>query len=224
MKYQPTVIIDDFFENPYAIRKYAESLEYEKDSRGLWPGKRSKNLLEINHRLSNHILQKALNSYYEGRHIRDVHYSMHFQRVENNSNTGWIHRDENVFTFMVYLSKEDNIDCGTSFYELKEDIILPWYNDEANKYESDLRKKTVEGGVYTSEELNFKEEYENNFFNKTLSIKDKFNRFICFDANTYHSANNFSNKTDRERIFLICFVYGLETAIRNPKERILAVT
>ena len=33
----PTVVIDDFFQNPDIIRKYALSLTYEKAVDGRWP-------------------------------------------------------------------------------------------------------------------------------------------------------------------------------------------
>lgn len=223
MKYQPTVIIDDFFEKPDEIRKYAESLEYHTDPKKLWPGSRSNKLHEVDIRLYDHICRKALNAYYDFRHIENSEIILEFQRISDNYNTGWIHRDNCIFTFMVYLSKDDHINSGTSFYNLKKDKLLPWTTLEQYKYEETLRAKTVIGETLTEQEKKYKREYEDYFFEKSLDIKDRFNRFICFDANKYHAANNYSNSTDKERFFLIGFVYGVKTFMQSPKERILSV-
>jgi hypothetical protein len=40
----PITIIDDFLENPDLVVDFANSLEYQKDEQGRWPGKRSNHL------------------------------------------------------------------------------------------------------------------------------------------------------------------------------------
>ena len=36
----PTLVFDDFFKNPYAVKKYASSLKYTPSTTGRWPGEK----------------------------------------------------------------------------------------------------------------------------------------------------------------------------------------
>ena len=42
------VLVDDFFKNPQALVDYGKSLPKSPDPGGSWPGKRSKNIWELN--------------------------------------------------------------------------------------------------------------------------------------------------------------------------------
>jgi hypothetical protein len=223
MNYQPTFIVDDFLDNPHAILEFSKSLEYKPADNFTYPGKRSRNLFEIDLRISRYITERAISPFYDYRTILNINCTLYFQKITNNKNTGWIHRDDNLFTFILYLFEDDDIDCGTSFYDLKKDKILPWSNEAADNYKNELRIKNVRGEEYTEEEIQYKIDYENHYFNKSLNVKDKFNRLICFDSNRYHAANNFSNDATDERLFLIGFIHNINTNSLDPRERILSV-
>ena len=60
----PTIVVDNFFENPDFIRKFALSLSYEKDPEGKWPGERSKKLYSIDQSLQDFMANKLFSIYF----------------------------------------------------------------------------------------------------------------------------------------------------------------
>ena len=54
------VSVDDFFDNPDIIVRYAKSLPKKSDPEGRWPGKRTELLWKINKQLNDLILLKIL--------------------------------------------------------------------------------------------------------------------------------------------------------------------
>ena len=59
------VSVDDFFDNPNSIVKFAKSLPKEPDPDGRWPGKRTEPLWKIDKELNDAIMFKLLSCYYD---------------------------------------------------------------------------------------------------------------------------------------------------------------
>ena len=206
----PTLVFDDFFKNPDLITKYAHSLEYKKASGGEWPGERTKPLHEINEELfleiGNKILKLLWPSSYE-----NIEYQAkcHFQKITKQYvNKGWIHKDPEILTALVYLSKHEN--CGTSIFEQKT----------VNLFKNVEMKKEL----YINENFNEEEKYleeNNNNFNETISIKSRYNRIIIFDSQQIHAAQKFCEKDiEEDRLTLIMFfskIYGSGLIWHGPE-------
>ena len=128
-KQYPTVVIDDFFDNPSAIRDFALSLSYERDVEGKWPGERTPMLHTIDENLVYALAKKILSIYFDnGTHVYWDDIQMSFHKIKPYStdrhslcNTGWIHTDElRTFAGVVYLTPNAPTFTGTTLFKPKE--------------------------------------------------------------------------------------------------------
>ena len=198
----PVTILDNFLENPNTIRDWGLSLQYHSDPEHNIPGKRTHCLSQLHYPLFNYINKKVLSLFYEN----PVEYecTLNFQLIEEYQGEGWIHQDQNLFTFIIYLSEENEINCGTSLYNLKLNkfhyINSPTDYDNLllRNHHHKIKKPTTE--IESIQNQDLKLNYEKN-----LDIKDKYNRLLCFSSEQLHKANNFSNNTS-PRLTLIGFV------------------
>ena len=198
----PVTILDDFLDNPNTVRDWGLSLPFTSSPEGRWPGKRTECISQIDPYYFEYINQKILSLFFENRH--NFSCSLHFQLIEDYQGTGWIHQDKNLFTFIIYLSQENEINCGTSIYNLNKNTHSP-IDLLNNSQISNLQNLHHLEKNLTPQQQKIKSTYETSSFNKTLDIKDKYNRLLCFSSETFHSANNFSNN-DSPRLTLIGFI------------------
>ena len=113
--------VDNFFDDPEEIVKFANSLEYKIGPYGFWPGKRSDEL-HINHRqFYNSFMIRLLALFFDFENTKlswsDV--GMYFQKTtafdntdkNNILNTGLIHQDGDYpLVGLVYLTKDADPD------------------------------------------------------------------------------------------------------------------
>ena len=211
----PATILDNFLENPNEIRDWALSLDYSKSSsNGRYPGKRTKLLENINPPFHQYVTKKIISIFADPNKVIGES-SSSFQLITNYEGNGWIHQDtDSQITAILYLSKESKINCGTSLYEIKSPNIFN-LTPERKAYIKD-RENHHSTGKIPSNILKQKNEFENNNFNKTLDIKDKFNRIFCFSSNHYHAANFFSPNNGEDRLTYISFIHNLHTLDGSP--------
>jgi hypothetical protein len=192
----PTIILDNFFNDPLKVINFAKSLEYYQDSEGRWPGKRTKELHEVNKYFFENYGSKVLSILYPTIKEKSFCCSLHFQKISKEYiNKGWIHQDSEFdFTTIVYLSQHK--ECGTSLFDSKN-ITCEVINGE-NKKDMYLNKTFKKEIQYLNE--------NNNQFIETIKINSKFNRLIMFDSAQFHSAQKFiENNTEEDRLTLIGF-------------------
>jgi len=205
----PFTIVDNFFDNPKEIRDYALSLKYIPEPDGRWPGKRTALLNHINPSLEDFVLRKIYNLFFEETPIGST-VKMSFQKIEHLEGSGWPHQDKELFTFLIYLhDDEESINCGTSIYSLKKGVYHPFKDlQDQRKMETFMRSKFNQSktGKMTKEQLIIQEKFISENFTKTIDIKDKFNRLVCFPSDCFHSANTYSNLTSDARLTLLGFV------------------
>ena len=192
----PTIILDNFFNDPIKIVQFANSLEYYQDNEGKWPGKRTKELHEINKSFFENYGSKILSILYPTVKEKNFNCSLSFQKISKEYiNKGWIHKDDNYdFTTIVYLSQHK--ECGTSLFDSKNisDEILNYENKKNMYLKKDFEK-----------EMKYLDE-NNSQFIETIKINSKFNRLIMFDGAQYHAAQKFiENNIEEERLTLIGF-------------------
>jgi len=207
----PTLIFDDFLPNPHNIREWALNLEYEAEEESRWPGVRSKDLKDLNKTFYDYVTGKVLSLLYENKpYSWDC--GVEFQLLHQFEGTGWVHQDKNLFTFIIYLSPDDNIDCGTSIYEL--DPTIPFSPETVfvgdNPKLSDIRRRHHSGEKMTEEEENYRYNNYTKNFKQILNIKDKFNRIVIFPAKDFHAANNLKNDICDDRLTLTGFFYDVK--------------
>jgi hypothetical protein len=192
----PTIILDNFFNDPIKIVQFANSLEYYQDNEGKWPGKRTKELHEINKSFFENYGSKILSILYPTVKEKNFNCSLSFQKISKEYiNKGWIHKDDDFdFTTIIYLSQHK--ECGTSLFDSKNisNEILNYKNKKNMHLKKDFK-----------EEMKYLDE-NNSQFIETIKINSKFNRLIMFDGAQYHAAQKFiENNIEEERLTLIGF-------------------
>jgi hypothetical protein len=217
----PITILDNFFDYPDKIRDYALNLKFEKDPDGKWPGLRTKPLHEINHLLFDAICKKVISIYFDleqdSANITWKTY-MSFQKVDKFYDSGWVHIDNPaIFTVIVYLNKNPNINSGTSIYKLKNDIIV------SNMNELNVHKKNAYKGLIDIKDVDIKRKENNDQYVEVVKIHNEYNRIISFDSGLFHAAQDFFGDNDKEdRLTLIMFFNEL-CVNKSPVERMRSI-
>ena len=214
----PVTIVDNFFDNPDKIRDYGLSLDFEKDSDGRWPGVRTKPLHEINNPLFQHICNKILAIYFGPNEASSITWlaSCAFQKVDKSFKSGWIHTDQPaVFTNIIYLNKNPNINSGTSIYKLKNNILVP--NLEPNDHKVKAYK-----GLISIQDAEEKRKENNNEYLEVIKVHNEYNRLISFDAHLPHAAHDFFGDDDEPRFTLNIFFNELNTT-KTPIQRVKTI-
>lgn len=199
----PIVIIDDFFEDPDAIVKLANSFKYYPPDTGNWPGSRTKQLHLIDERLFNYFGERIHLLFHD---TAPDYWNMqvHFQKIMpfsddkwHKTNRGWIHQDiDTFFGGIVYLNKDPEPDTGTSIYKAKRGYSLQT-KEELNMKESLYKGEEVDPAEYEKAWDAAHEQYV-----ETASIANVYNRFVMFNGKTHHGVQTFGTK---ERLTLNFF-------------------
>ena len=199
----PTTIVDGFFNNPDAVREFALEQEFSSDPENKWPGKRSKPLHEVNLELFQDVHNKFFNIFYPKKAYEPHPYSYvarsHFQLIDSNYKTGWVHYDSTLITIIIYLNKNPNKEAGTIVYSQK--------NEWAGAVHGDKKQCLYKGAVDEDEGEKYRLE-NNDRFQEEIVVKNKFNRFVAFDSNLPHGVQDYSN--DEPRLTLVSFVSNLQ--------------
>tara|TARA_R110002012_G_C11449691_1_gene591596 strand:- start:56 stop:670 length:615 start_codon:yes stop_codon:yes gene_type:complete len=194
----PTTVLDDFFKKPENIIDFSKTIKYKIGSESPEINnnqctiKRSDCLSIIHPPLYKHINNKVLSLFFEDNQF-EVESTLRFQIIENDEDTGWIHQDPCLFTYIIYLSPDNEINRGTSLYKLK-----------------DKKSHFINNGKDT----------QNNTFDKILDVKDNFNRIVCFSSEMFHASNKLNNNLS-PRLILIGFVHKVQNKNIFPITRFL---
>ena len=214
----PTLIIDNFFENPDEIRNLGVRLEKAEDSNA-YPGKRTQPLSEMHtdffHWSTNKILAAIYNHQPDDMNITFNAYQT-FQAIKPNpkEGKGWVHGDTDYeFTAIVYMSKHKN--CGTSIYKRK-DGTFP-FSRESHMPNNKIRKEYYGGGKkYDARYFKARDENNENF-EKTIEVESLYNRLLILDSFQYHGVENFYDPAMKEdRLTLITFFSNVQGTKRLP--------
>jgi len=213
----PILQTNNFFDKPFDILEYANTLNFEKDKNGRYPGKRTKSLHILNNSLFNHINSKVIRLLYpEYQVFSNIHWTAntYFQKINysdvtlniknlENKGVGWVHTDrESMITILIYLTPS-NINSGTSIYVKKNDLS---FDDAEMQY-------TVKRDFYLNKNVDEKKYLEvlnKNINNYNLLCKSNsiFNSMFLFDSSHFHSAN-FDLEENEERITLLSFINNI---------------
>ena len=214
----PTLIIDNFFNDPDEVRNIGFSLDKEEINNA-YPGERSKPLHIVNPSFfnwsTNKILSAVFNHQPEDLKLTfDAYQSFQFIKSNPKEGHGWVHNDNDYeFTAMVYLSKHKN--CGTSLYKRKEGSF-PFQRD--SHINNNNIKKIYYGSNKKYDEKYFKaRDEQNEGFERTVKVESLYNRLLIFDSFQYHGVENFYDpKIKEDRMTLITFFNNIHGAKRLP--------
>ena len=199
----PTLVVDDFLEDPDYVLCLATNAEYNDPGHTNYPGVASKKKIhELDQELFDTILQKIFGYYWDLNNPVKYRVDMEFQKIEKNGQ-GIIHLDTTYGALgagVIYLNQEIEKDTGTSFYKLldpdykiKEEFLNPVARSHAGKYVDGLDKICQD---------------HFNKFEETMRVQNQYNRLVTYDSNVWHTATSYGNQT---RYTLRFFINELES-------------
>ena len=129
---------------------------------------------------------------------------------------GDIHTD-NIFggiAAVVYLDPNPSMDSGTSFYRNKK--MSKFYLPTQNHLKA--KKSCYKDGKCED----FSEALRNNNSNyeKTLEVKNLYNRAVAYNPSTPHGQTNFCVDNENFRLTQVFFIWSVTTDLKNPVQRI----
>lgn len=188
-----SVIIDDFYSNPYEVREFA--LQQEFFTQDNFPGFRTVSFL-------NDTIQDAIQAivypfagYITNWHAEENTTSTGAFQYTTAENQSWLHTDGAVqWAGVLYLTPNAPITSGTGFYRHKrtgmEKFVYltekPTEKDLNHPYLTDYRDMTK--------------------WELTDVVGNKFNRLVIYDASLFHrSLDYFGNDKYNGRLFQVFF-------------------
>ena len=191
MNLYPVTVVENFLENPDAIRTFALNQKYQyrhqlKDAKYVFPGSRTKEISLINKPYYESVSKKIISLFHneENDKMRWL-ISTNFQSVSEEYGRGVIHTDSNtVFAAVLYLSPDAPLNAGTSLFR-------PNKSFDEEKYQWFLKendKRFAEGKIVMDTSYH-------NMFDEIVRINNVYNTLILYEGRHYHAANDFFGKT-----------------------------
>jgi glycosyltransferase involved in cell wall biosynthesis len=175
-------IVDDFYADPYAVRKFALEQEFEENL-DYYKGNRSKNqyIVPGTKEAFEKIIGKKITNWTETHGMCG-----RFQYCTAQDDLVY-HCDGQTLAGMVYLTPDAPVSCGTSLFAHKKTGL---------RNENDFGDVNVfEGGFY-----------DKSKFELVDTAGNVFNRLVLFDAKCIHSANDyFGTNITNSRLFHLFF-------------------
>ena len=209
----PVTIIDNFYPDPDVVRNFALEQDYTPSENGGWPGKRTKDISELDEELHDFFMKSIMNIFYPMEYRYEYHLENAFQLIESRNenqysakNKGWIHHDAMIFGGVVYLTKDPEPDTGTSIYRPKKchhQHKQSWIRIKSEDYLGDcgLREEEYEKSQ--------KEQYSN--FDESITIQNVYNRCVLFGGNVLHAQKTFGTRKGNDaRLTQSFFCHSLD--------------
>lgn len=210
----PVILVDNFFDDPDAIRNYALSLEFKK-TEGSYPGLRTNLLDTINPVFFNELSLKIFSLLFDFQTQRvGGHLQACFQIITEDYEEGWVHSDLNDWALagIIYLNPNAPLTGGTSLYKLKDGNEHPKTNDYKDKFYS---KENIDINDYRKHRNE-----HNNHYEKTLEISNVYNRLVMYNTDRLHRGDIFfGNDFQTGRLTLVFFAKIYNDGVLCPIER-----
>lgn len=198
------IVIDDFLQNPDAIRQMALSKKYfdnqEHDS--TFPGKRTEVLAKINPEYNIQIFKKLTTLLFN---LEQSSYSVdiksYFQLINESFIRGWVHADDpnkEDFAGVLYLNPNAPINSGTEFYKIRSGVEVQDY--------AHVKKPFVMGKI-KKEEVEPELIKNNQQYELVDYISNKYNRLVLYPSQWLHCAGKYFGRTDEgSRLTQVFFI------------------
>ena len=191
MKLFPTLVIDDFLDDPDYLSDLARSVEYKDPSYTNHPGVASKNAInEIEPELFGTIHRKLLSVCWDLTKPVSYNTVMDFMKIEYKHdgvlNNGIVHVDSesgSTCAGVIYLNKDLHKDAGTSFYRRLDDTYTLDRHDRKEFLDSVARHhagENVEGIEKIMQDHRDK-------FEETMRVQNQYNRLLTYGSDVYHA-------------------------------------
>ncbi len=216
MKNIPALCIDDFYSNPDRVREFALKQDYYPAQEGNYPGKRTRDLDDIDKEFFEQFCAKLLSLFFD-LNTTHVNYQIttSFQLIpsmdpdpDNPKNLGWVHYDDDViFAGVIFLTPNIDLNCGTSIFKLVDPEKLD---------QTPAKVEFYKNGV----DLNYNQQIvsHRNAYVETIRFNNVYNRLIAFDANCAHGVNSYYSNSE-PRLTQVFFVKKIDSKTPSPVAR-----
>lgn len=222
MNLYPVAVINDFYENPDAIRKFAleQKYKFRHEEEGLnyvYPGCRTQDLHTLDQSLQAMVLKKLVSTFHIPEHdLMRWAISSSFQSVTEIYKEGVIHTDNNtIFAGVLYLTPDAPLNSGTSLYRKNATFNHVHYQKALNQ--NDERFKSGEIVMNTN---------YHSMFDEVVRVNNVYNTLILYEGDIYHAANQFFGRTlEDSRLSQVFFVNKIDANKANsfPLNRTRAI-
>ena len=222
MNLYPVTVINDFYDNPDAIRQFALAQKYKfrHEEEGLdyvYPGCRTQDLLSLDSKLQALVVKKLISIFHIAEHdVMRWSVSSSFQSVSEIYKQGLIHIDNrSIFAGVLYLTPNAPLDAGTSIYRKNATFSQEKYQQACDA--NDARFKN--GDIVM--DTNF-----HRMFDEVIRVNNVYNTLILFEGDDFHAANNFFGSTlEDSRLAQVFFVNRIDANKANsfPLNRTKAI-
>lgn len=223
MKLYPHTIINDFYDDPDAIRKFALSQEYQflrdrPDFPYVYPGSRTQDLVDLDAQLHATICKKLVSVF----HIHEHDFmrwaiSTSFQSVTQEFGRGVIHTDSNtIFAGVLFLTPNAPLNAGTSLFKQNKSFVYKKYLKALR--ENDDRFKAGEIVMNTA---------YHSMFDEVVRVNNVYNSLIIYEGDTLHAANDFFGETLTDsRLTQVFFINKIDANKANsfPLNRLKGIS
>jgi hypothetical protein len=186
----PTTVLDNFFDDPLEVRRFALEQEFLPDINQSYPGKRSRPLHEISTPLFKHTINRFNSIFYVLNDIDGWQATAYFQLIDNTS-APWVHRDLQTISGIIYLNDNSDPATGTTIYKPKTTGLFGLDVTDKQILPEDARLAN------------------NSQFEESVVVKNKFNRLVAFDSKEFHAASSFDEIDEDQRLTLVFFIERL---------------
>jgi Family of unknown function (DUF6445) len=222
MNLYPVTIVENFYENPDAIRKFALAQKYtfchnRLNLEYVYPGSRTKDLFDLDSVLHEKICKKLISVFHNTEHdYMRWALSTSFQSVAEEYNQGVIHTDHNtIFAAVLYLTPNAPLDSGTSLFKKNKTFDEKKYQRALE--ENDERFKAGEIAMDTS---------YHSMFDEIVRVNNVYNTLILYEGRHFHAANQFFGKTLKDsRLAQVFFINKIDAQKQSvfPISRVNAI-
>jgi Family of unknown function (DUF6445) len=207
MNLYPVTIIENFYENPDAIRKFALAQKYTfcheiTNVEYVFPGSRTEDLSNLDKTLYEKVCTKLVSVFHNTEHdYMRWNIITSFQSVAEAYKQGVIHTDHNtIFAGVLYLTPNAPLDAGTSLFKKNKT-----FNDK--KYQLALEENDEK---FKAGKIIMDTSYH-SMFDEIVRVNNIYNTLIIYEGRHFHAANQFFGKTIKDaRLAQVFFVKKID--------------
>jgi hypothetical protein len=207
MNLYPVTIVENFYENPDAVRAYALKQKYEyltdrKNAEYVFPGSRTLDIFDLDKKLQENILKKFISIFHNTEYdLMRWAVSTNFQSVTEEYGQGVIHTDENtILAAVLYLTPDAPLESGTSLFKPN------------NTFNQDKYQLALDEGAarFRSGEIVMDTSYH-SMFDEIVRVNNIYNTLIIYEGRHYHAANKFFGKSlEDSRLSQVFFINRID--------------
>ena len=215
MKLFPTLVVDDFLDDPDYVLDLAKNAEYNDPGLTNHPGVSSKkHINDIDKELFEYVHLKLLGIYWDLKNPVAYNTRMDFLKIDYNYegilNVGPIHVDSehgDICAGLVYLNKNSMKDTGTSFYKKLDNN----YVNSEEHYLEPMRRHHAGEHVEGIEKI--KQDHFDKF-EETMRVQSQYNRLLTYGSDVYHASTTFG--TGQTRYIMRFFIISIDSKHQPP--------